>query len=56
MIPSSVTFTALGAGLLWFGWFGFNAGSALAADEIAASAFLSTNTAAAVGGAYLAAR
>ncbi len=50
MIPSSVTFTALGAGLLWFGWFGFNAGSALAADEIAASAFLATNTAAAMGG------
>jgi Amt family ammonium transporter len=50
MIPSSVAFTALGAGLLWFGWFGFNAGSALAADEIAASAFLVTNTAAAMGG------
>jgi len=50
MIPSSVAFTALGAGLLWFGWFGFNAGSALAADEIAASAFLVTNTAAATGG------
>ncbi len=50
MIPSSVTFTALGAGLLWFGWFGFNAGSALAADTLAASAFLVTNTAAAMGG------
>jgi Amt family ammonium transporter len=50
MIPSSVAFTALGAGLLWFGWFGFNAGSALAADGIAASAFLVTNTAAAIGG------
>jgi len=50
MIPSSVTFTALGAGLLWFGWFGFNAGSALAANGIAASAFLVTNTAAAIGG------
>ncbi len=50
MIPSSVMFTALGAGLLWFGWFGFNAGSALAADEIAASAFLVTNSAAAIGG------
>lgn len=50
MIPSSVAFTALGAGLLWFGWFGFNAGSALAADGIAASAFLATNTAAAMGG------
>lgn len=49
MFPSSVTLTALGAGLLWFGWFGFNAGSALAADGIAASAFLVTNTSAAVG-------
>lgn len=50
MFPSSVTFTALGAGLLWFGWFGFNAGSQLAADGVAASAFLVTNTAAATGG------
>lgn len=50
MIPSSVTFTALGAGLLWFGWFGFNAGSQLAADGVAASAFLVTNTAAATAG------
>lgn len=49
MFPSSVTLTALGAALLWFGWFGFNAGSALAADGIAASAFLVTNTAAAMG-------
>ncbi len=50
MIPSSVAFTALGAGLLWFGWFGFNAGSELAADGVAASAFLVTNTAAAAAG------
>ncbi len=50
MIPSSVAFTALGAGLLWFGWFGFNAGSELAADGVAASAFMVTNTAAAVAG------
>jgi len=50
MIPSSVSFTALGAGLLWFGWFGFNAGSQLAADGVAASAFMVTNTAAAIGG------
>ncbi len=50
MIPSSVTFTTLGAGLLWFGWFGFNAGSELAADGVAASAFMVTNTAAALGG------
>lgn len=49
MFPSSVALTALGAALLWFGWFGFNAGSALAADGIAASAFLVTNTAAAMG-------
>jgi ammonium transporter, Amt family len=45
--PSSVTLTALGAALLWFGWFGFNAGSELAADGIAGSAFLVTNTSAA---------
>ena len=49
MFPSSVSLTALGAALLWFGWFGFNAGSELAADGIAASAFLVTNTSAAVG-------
>jgi len=49
MFPSSVTLTALGAALLWFGWFGFNAGSELAADGIAASAFLVTNTSAAMG-------
>jgi Amt family ammonium transporter len=49
MFPSSITLTALGAALLWFGWFGFNAGSELAADGVAASAFLVTNTSAAVG-------
>ncbi|MDD3344531.1 MAG: ammonium transporter [Sulfurospirillaceae bacterium] len=48
MFPSSVTLTVLGASMLWFGWFGFNAGSELGADGIAASAFLVTNTAAAV--------
>ncbi len=49
MFPSSVTLAALGAALLWFGWFGFNAGSQLAADGIAGSAFLVTNTSAAIG-------
>jgi Amt family ammonium transporter len=47
MMPSSVILTALGAALLWFGWFGFNAGSEFAADNIAGSAFLMTNFAAA---------
>ena len=49
MLPSSISLTALGAGLLWFGWFGFNAGSELAADGVAASAFMVTNTSAAAG-------
>ena len=49
MFPSSITLTALGAALLWFGWFGFNAGSELAADGVAGSAFLVTNTSAATG-------
>jgi Amt family ammonium transporter len=40
--------TVLGAGLLWFGWFGFNAGSALGANGLAANAFVTTNTAAAM--------
>jgi Amt family ammonium transporter len=49
MFPSSIALTALGAALLWFGWFGFNAGSQLAADGVAASAFMVTNTSAAMG-------
>jgi Amt family ammonium transporter len=49
MPPHNLTYTALGAGLLWVGWFGFNAGSALAADGIAASAFTATHFSAAAG-------
>jgi Amt family ammonium transporter len=45
--PHNVVFTLLGAGLLWVGWFGFNAGSALAADGVAANALATTHTAAA---------
>lgn len=45
--PANVPFVLLGAALLWFGWFGFNAGSALSANKIAASAFTVTNLAAA---------
>jgi Amt family ammonium transporter len=47
MEPHDIPMTVLGAGLLWFGWFGFNAGSAVAADGLAANALLVTNTAAA---------
>src|SRR3989339_531837 len=46
--PHNMVFTLLGASLLWFGWFGFNAGSALGANELAVSAFVVTNTAAAM--------
>ncbi|RZN13571.1 MAG: ammonium transporter [Methanosarcinales archaeon] len=48
--PHNVTLTLLGAGLLWFGWFGFNAGSALAANKIAALAFMTTFVAPAAAG------
>jgi Amt family ammonium transporter len=47
--PHNIPMTLLGAALLWFGWFGFNAGSALAANGLAANAFLVTNTSAAAG-------
>ena len=48
MRPHALPFTVLGAGMLWFGWFGFNAGSALAADGAAGNAFLTTQIAAGV--------
>src|SRR5262249_34074319 len=44
MQPHNLPMTVMGGGLLWFGWFGFNAGSALEANGLAASAFLATNT------------
>ena len=47
--PANIPMTILGAALLWFGWFGFNAGSALAANGLAVNAFVTTNTAAAAG-------
>ena len=47
LLPHNVPFVVLGAGILFFGWFGFNAGSALAADEIAGWALLNTTLAAA---------
>jgi Amt family ammonium transporter len=48
--PHNMTYTLIGAALLWFGWFGFNAGSALQANELAVSAFINTNTATAMAG------
>ena len=44
-VAHNIAFVALGTGLLWFGWFGFNAGSALAANGIAAQAFVTTSPA-----------
>jgi Amt family ammonium transporter len=49
MLPHDLTMTLLGAGLLWFGWFGFNAGSALASNELAVLALVNTHVAAAAG-------
>jgi Amt family ammonium transporter len=48
--PNNVPYVILGAALLWFGWFGFNAGSALAANSVAVDALVTTNLAAAAGG------
>jgi Amt family ammonium transporter len=48
LVPNNLTLVVTGAGLLWFGWFGFNAGSALAANGLAGAAFINTNTATAM--------
>ncbi|MBL0133148.1 MAG: ammonium transporter [Chitinophagaceae bacterium] len=48
--PANVPYVLIGTGLLWFGWFGFNAGSALGANALSISAFATTNTAAAAAG------
>lgn len=48
LLPHNLTMVATGTGLLWFGWFGFNAGSALAANGLAGAAFINTNTATAM--------
>jgi len=48
ILPSNLTLVVTGCGLLWFGWFGFNAGSALAASGLAGAAFINTNTATAM--------
>ena len=50
ILPHNLPFTVLGTALLWFGWFGFNAGSALAANGLSVNAFVVTNTAAAAAG------
>src|SRR5690348_2682953 len=48
--PANIPYVLIGTGLLWFGWFGFNAGSAMAANHLAVSAFATTNTSAAAAG------
>ncbi|MGB9934939.1 ammonium transporter [Thermodesulfovibrio yellowstonii] len=48
LVPNNLTLVAIGAAILWFGWFGFNAGSAAASNGLAAQAFINTNTATAV--------
>jgi len=48
--PANIPYVLIGTGLLWFGWFGFNAGSALSANALAVSAFITTNTAAGAAG------
>jgi Amt family ammonium transporter len=50
-LPHSLTLTMVGTGMLWVGWYGFNAGSAVASDGIAANAFMTTTLAAAIAGA-----
>jgi Amt family ammonium transporter len=50
ILPHNLPFTLLGTALLWFGWFGFNAGSSLGANELAVNAFVVTNTAAGAAG------
>src|SRR5688572_32046798 len=48
--PANIPYVLLGTGLLWFGWFGFNAGSAVGAGSLAVNAFANTNTASAAAG------
>ena len=50
MPPANIPYVLIGTGLLWFGWFGFNAGSALGANSLAVSAFITTNIAAGAAG------
>lgn len=50
ILPANIPYVLIGTSLLWFGWFGFNAGSALGANQLAVSAFLTTNTSAGAAG------